>query len=157
SQGNVTSATDALGIQATFTYTIANQPWQTFLPATGQQGAGQSSVQNTYLYPDGPLSYSRAYDESGTLIREVDYGYGLEGETLSVSGSAFPVTLTYDAAYRTKTVKDANGQSSGKATSYYYNTAGYLGGVTYPGYTGAAWPNLSGSDSVRFTSYDNNG
>jgi RHS repeat-associated protein len=60
------------------------------------------------------------------------------------------------------TLSDGNGN----ATKYYYNAAGYLNAVTFPGYSGGApsfnvasgnWQGVSGSDSLIYTSYDGNG
>ncbi len=153
SRHNTTSMVDALGNEIDAQYSLANQMTQITYPASGQTGTGRSYSLNGYLYPDGPLSSISAYDESNNLIRQSSAAYGLEGEMLSVSGSTEPVTVTYDGEYRFKTLVDGNGS----VTHYYYATAGYLGGVTYPGYTGAAWPNLSGADSFQFTSFDNNG
>ena len=39
-------------------------------------------------------------------------------------------------------------------THYYYNAGGLRSRHHDPGYTGAAWPNISGRDSVRMPSYD---
>jgi RHS repeat-associated protein len=153
SRGNTLSVTDSLGNETDSTYNLAGQPVQTTFPATGQTGTGRSYVLNNYLYTGGPSMGVNAYDESGNLVRQVTPTYGPEGEVLSEAGSTEPVTVTYDGAYRLATLADGNNQ----VRHYYYTSAGYLGGMTYPGYTGAAWPNLSGSDSVQFTSFDNDG
>ncbi len=153
---------DALGNETDFTYNIADQPLQTNLPATGQQGGGHSSSLNAYLYTGGPLTGVTASDESGTAIRQVNYTYGQEGETLGVGGSTEPVTYTYDSQYRLSTLTDGNGH----ATRYYYKQQGELDAVTYPGYTGPApvynataddYSNITGPDSVRYPAYDPNG
>ena len=75
-------------------------------------------------------------------MRQVSRTYGLEGESLSVSGSTEPVTNTYDALYRVKTLKDGNNN----ATTYAYNNIGLLSSITMPG-----------SEVTQFTSYDNAG
>lgn len=81
------------------------------------------------------------YDESLALIRQVAYGYGKEGEVLSVSGNTpEPVTYVYDAMYRVKTLTDGNGN----ATTWSYGTKGYLSSVAYPG-----------GDTVTYTAYNN--
>ncbi|HEY3039307.1 MAG TPA: RHS repeat-associated core domain-containing protein [Pyrinomonadaceae bacterium] len=67
---------------------------------------------------------------------------GLEGELLSVGGSTEPVTNTYDALYRLKTLKDGNNN----VTTYAYNTIGLLSSITMPG-----------AEITQFTSYDNDG
>jgi hypothetical protein len=47
----------------------------------------------------------------------VTRAYGLEGELLSVGGSTEPVTNTYDALYRLKTLKDGNNNVTTYATT----------------------------------------
>ena len=162
SRGNSLSMTDAIGNETDFTYNIADQPLQTTSPATGQQGSGRSSSVSAYLYSGGPLLSATSYDESGAAIRQVNYAYGSEGEMLGVSGSAEPVTYTYDSQYRLSTLTDGGGHT----TRYYYKQQGYLDAVTYPGYIGPApaynatldgYNNITGKDSIRFSSYDRNG
>lgn len=161
SRGNRTSMTDALGNETDTSYNIADQPLTTTFPATGQTGSGQAAQTNNYLYIGGPLANSAnssyasvtTYDENGNAVRAVNDSYGPEGELLSVKGSTEPATYGYDALYRLSALTDGGSNT----THYYYNAQGYLGGMTYPGYTGSAWPSLSGKDSVRFTSYDLNG
>ena len=70
------------------------------LPATGQTGSVQATSVNTYLYSGGPLMSAAAFNESGHPVRQVSYGYDPAGTSLTVSGSAEPVTYTYDALYR---------------------------------------------------------
>jgi RHS repeat-associated protein len=142
SQGRTTSLIDALGNQTNFSYNLVGQLLTTTFPATGQTGIGNSSSTNAYLYTGGPLTSTTFYDESNTQVRQVSRTYGLEGEALTVSGSSEPVTNTYDAAYRVKTLKDGNNNT----TTYAYNSIGKLSSVTMPG-----------SEAVQFTSYDNNG
>jgi len=43
---------------------------------------------------------AEAFDESGHQVRQVSYGYDPAGTSLTVSGSAEPVTYAYDALYR---------------------------------------------------------
>jgi RHS repeat-associated protein len=88
------------------------------------------------------LTTITAFDESNTQVRQVTRSYGLEGETLSVSGSTEPVTNTYDALYRVKTLSDGNSHT----TTYAYNNIGLLSSITMPG-----------SEVTQFTSYDNAG
>ncbi len=162
SRGNPQAATDALGNETDFTYNIADQPLQTTLPATGQQGSGHASSVSAYLYAGGPMTGVTAFDESGAAIRQVSYAYGQEGETLGVSGSTEPVTYTYDGQYRLATLTDGGGHT----TRYYYKQQGYLDAVTYPGYTGPApvynsatddYDTIAGKDSLRYPTYDANG
>jgi RHS repeat-associated protein len=153
SRGNLLSAVDPLANETDVSYNLVDQPLQKTFPATGQTGSGRSYMQYAYLYPGGPLTSTAAYNESGTQVRQVTLTHGPEGELLGVSGSTEPATLTYDGAYRLQALTDGNSH----VTNYYYTTAGYLGGVTYPGYSGPAWPNLSGSDSVQFPSFDQDG
>ena len=142
SQGRTTSVTDALGNETDFSYNLVGQPDTTTYPATGQTGSGHSQTTNAYLYVGGPLTTITAFDESNTQVRQVTRSYGLEGESLSVGGSTEPVTNTYDALYRVKTLTDGNSHT----TTYAYNNVGLLSSVTMPG-----------SEVTQFTSYDNAG
>ena len=56
-------------------------------------GTGRASTQSTYLYPGGPTSAVKHYDESGNLTRQVNYVLGQEGEILSRSGGIEPQTM----------------------------------------------------------------
>jgi YD repeat-containing protein len=138
----VTSSTDAIGNETTFTYNLAGQPDTTTYAATGQTGTGQSHTTNGYLYVGGPVTTTTAFNESNVQVRQVSRSYGLEGETLSVSGSTEPVTNTYDALYRVKTLKDGNNNT----TTYSYNNIGLVSSIALPG-----------GDTTQFTSYDNDG
>lgn len=154
SQSNKLSETDALGDETDTTFNLANQPVQTTLPATGQQGPGHASTLNAYLYPDGPRLSTSSYDESGAAIRQVNYSYGQEGETRGLSGSTEPVTYTYDALYRIITLADGNNN----VTRYFYNPAGYLYQIAYPGAGAYSGPLYTGArDTTTFPSYDSNG
>lgn len=160
SLGNTVSAIDKLGHEADTVYNIANQPLQSTLPATGQTGTGRATSISTYLYPGGPLTQVTAFDENSQQVRQVSYGYDAAGTALSVSGSAEPVTYTYDALYRLKTQADGNAHT----TRYYYTKAGYLDSMTFPGYSGPTpvfdgegWSNIAGPDSVRRAQYDTDG
>ena len=145
-RGNPTSVMDPLGYQADGTYNIANQIVQVNAPPTGQTGTGRAANVFTYLYPGGPATVSTGYDEGGNQVRQVTGTLGAEGETLSVSGSTEPTACTYDALYRTKIVKDGNNS----ATTYVYNTSGYLSQVSAPLANGAY-------DTIQLTAYDANG
>ncbi len=162
SRGNKIQYTDALGNTTNIVYNIADQILSVTNPATGQSGTGNSFETKTYLYPGGPLLTANTYDESGTLVRQFVYNYGLEGEQVSVTGNSEPVGNSYDALYRGKTLTDANGN----VTRYYYKQAGYLDAITYPGYAGPSpvynsatdsYSNISGKDSLRLMSYDSLG
>jgi YD repeat-containing protein len=142
SQARTTSVTDAIGNETDFSYNLLGQLLTTTSPATGQTGSGNSQTTNAYLYVGGPLTVTTFYDESNTQLRQVTHAYGLEGESLSVSGSTEPVTNTYDALYRVKTLKDGNNN----ATTYAYNSIGLPSTITMPG-----------SEVTQFTSYDNAG
>jgi RHS repeat-associated protein len=142
SQGRTTSVTDALGYESDFTYNLDGQPDTTIYPATGQTGSGHSQTTNSYLYVGGPLTTTTAFDESNVQVRQVSQTYGLEGEPLSVSGSTEPVTNTYDALYRIKTLKDGNNNT----TTYAYNNIGRPSSITMPG-----------GELTQFSSYDNDG
>jgi RHS repeat-associated protein len=142
SQGRTTSLTDALGNETDFSYNLIGQLLATTYPATGQTGSGNSHTTNAYLYVGGPLTSTTFYDENNTQVRQVTHTYGLEGEALTVAGSTEPVTNTYDAIYRLKTLKDGNNNT----TTYAYNSIGLLSSVTMPG-----------TEVVQFSSYDNAG
>jgi RHS repeat-associated protein len=141
-QGRVTSVTDALDNQTDFSYNLAGQLLTTTNPATGQTGSGNSYNTNAYLYVGGPLTSTTFYDEDNTQVRQVNRTYGLDGERLTVSGSTEPVTYTYDALYRLKTLKDGNNNT----TTYAYNNVGLLSSITMPG-----------GEVTQFTSYDDDG
>jgi len=142
SQGRRNSVADALGNETDFSYNLIGQSDTTTYPATGQTGTGHSHTTKAYLYVGGPLTTVTSVDESNIQVRQVSYAYGPEGQSLSVLGSAEPVTNAYDALYRIKTLKDGNNNT----TSYAYNTIGRLSSVTMPG-----------GEITQFTSYDNNG
>ena len=172
-QGNMTMVKDPLGNELDMTYTITNQLLTTSLPATGQTGTGHAGSQNTYLYAQstanttpqwpvaaalqyGPIRMTTVQDESSNPIRQIVNGYDYEGHQISISGSATPLSITYDALYRASVLTDGNNHS----TSYFYNTAGYLAQVVYPGAsaTPPAAPLAVGTkDTISFTSYDNIG
>jgi RHS repeat-associated protein len=142
SQGRPTSITDAIGNETDFSYNLIGQHDTTTYPATGQTGSGHSHTANAYLYVGGPLTTITAFDESNTQVRQVTRSYGLEGEPLSVAGSTEPVTNTYDALYRVKTLKDGNNNT----TTYAYNNTGLASLITMPG-----------GETTQFPSYDNDG
>jgi len=158
SRSNAVSITDALGNVTNMTYTLTNQPLESIYPATGQTGVGNSMHINSYLYTAsatdpteeyGPLNAETDYDESSTLVKQVDHTYGDEGETLATSGGAEPKILTYDALYRILSIADGNNNE----TVYSYNTVGYLFRVNYTGSGGAT----SGSDTIQYTGFDGYG
>ncbi len=147
-QGNLTSATDALGNVANATYDITNNPLTVTAPATGETGPGRSYSTFAYEYPDGPLSSTSAYDESGNLVRTQNVSYGLDGETLSYSGSTEPTTFSYDGLLRLRSLTDGNGHS----TTYSYNANSYLASIAYPNAN-----STTGYDIESFPSYDAQG
>jgi RHS repeat-associated protein len=144
--GQAKSMTDPLGNTYTFNYNIARQPVSFILPATGQSGTQNSSIVNTFLYPGGPRTVVSAYNEANTQVQQINTTYGLEGETLSVSGSTEPVTKTYDALYRMISLADGNNHT----TYWTFGATGYLNQVTYPDVNGTY-------DTVQYTSRDANG
>ena len=146
-------------------YNIANQPVLVTYPATGQTGSGSASTTMRYRYPDGPQTATVNFDESGTQVRETDYAYGSEGETLSVTGSTEPVYYTYDALYRLATLTDGSGHAASptQSTAYFYNTQGYLAQIAYPGCVAAGYSTptsqltTGSANTVTFTNYDSVG
>jgi RHS repeat-associated protein len=141
-QGRTTSVTDALGNETNISYNLVGQTDTITLPATDQTGTGRARKVNGYLYVGGPLTTVTSYDESDVQVRQVTNTYGLEGESLSVAGSTEPVTNTYDALYRVKTLKDGNNNT----TTYSYNNIGLASLITMPG-----------GEATQFPSYDNDG
>jgi RHS repeat-associated protein len=145
SLGHTVASWDPSGYEYDNTYDSGDDLLTTALPATGQQGSGRGSLQNVYLYPNGPRIEQQLFDESGsgTAFRAATYSYDPEGNLLAVSGNvAEPYSATYDALYRQVTVTDA----ASHTTTWTYNPAGYLASVTYPG-----------GDSLSYPSYDANG
>jgi YD repeat-containing protein len=142
SQGRTTSVTDALGNETNVSCNLIGQTDTITSPATGQTGTGRAHKVNGYLYVGGPLTTITSYDESNVQVRQVTKSYGPEGESLSVTGSTEPVTKTYDALYRVKTLKDGNNNT----TTYAYSNIGLVSLITMPG-----------SETTQFPSYDNDG
>ena len=171
--GNIIGVKDALGNETDFIFDIRNAPLQTILPATGQTGSGHGGSQMAYLYVEpsalatsqwpvvtlqyGPVVTQRAYDEGNTgAVRQIVSTYGLEGELLTITGSSEPVSYAYDAMYRLKTLTDGGGHT----TSYFYNPAGYLSQLVYPGAQTSppTAPLAAGTaDTVTFPAYDADG
>lgn len=168
-RGNRTVVVDAMGAGnwTQTSYTIDDRQLTISHPATGQTGGGSATTNFGYLFtgdPErfagGPVANVTTKDENGNQVRQVAYGYGMEGELLSRTGGAEWMWAAYDGLYRLKTLWDGNG----KATNYFYNRAGYLFGVTFPGYAGTPQYNpgngtwsITGRDSVRFPLYDDVG
>lgn len=141
-QGRVTSLTDSLGNEMNTSYNLIGQPEEIQLPATGQTGTGRGRSVNTFLYVGGPLVTTTVYDESNVQARQITRAYGAEGELLSVAGGTEPVSYTYDALYRPKTLKDGNNNT----TTYNYNSVGNISSVQMPG-----------GQTIQFPSYDSAG
>ena len=161
-RGTTRSITDALGHETDFAYDLTDRTTDVTYPLTTPTALHHATSHTAYLYLGGPVTEATFTDENQATIRQTDYHYGVDGELLSVSGSAEPVSYTYDALYRTKTLTDGNGGSH--TTHYYYNGRGYLDAVTYPGYGGPSPTpnangcyNVTGADSVRFQTTDANG
>ena len=137
-QGHPTGIADPLGNTSNRTYNLTEQLYQILMPATGQTGTGRSAIQYTYLYPGGPPSQAVLYDESGTQVRQITPVYGREGEHLGATGDLPPVTIAYDALYRTKTLTDGNNH----VNPYLYAPAGYPQQATFANgdiYQATAW------------------
>jgi len=128
-QGNRITAIDAKGNEKDTQYTIANDFYRCFYPRTGQTGTGQACNTNVYVYPGGPLIQNNSYDESGSLSKQINLSWGLEGEVVSRMGGDQSYAETYDSLYRVTGISDGNGHM----TSYTYNTAGYVASKSYPG------------------------
>lgn len=141
-QGRPTSRTDGLGHETNATYNLAGQLEEITNPATGQSGVGRSRVVKSYLYVGGPPTSVTLYDESNVQVRQLSYGYGAEGEVLSVSGSTEPASYAYDALYRLKTLKDGKNNT----TTYNYDGVGNVSSVQMPG-----------GETIQFPQYDPSG
>ena len=159
SRANTVSTIDPVGNETDFTFDLADDQLTAVLPASNQTGTGRSYTQNAYLYPDGPVTSTSLYNESGVLFRQNNFTYGLDGEALGVSGSTKKQSITYDSLFRTTSIADGLGNT----TKYLYNSQGYLDSVLYPRYSGptpvfnsttGTWSNVSGSDSLRYATYD---
>ncbi len=137
-----TSITDSLGNTTVKIFNIDNQPLEEIQPPTNEQGTGSVTTKYTYLYTGGPVINSQLIGENGNIEQQSSYQYGPDGETLGVSGSLQPATITYDALYRQLSITDGNGNT----THFTYNTAGYRSSITYPA-----------GDTTQFTSYDPDG
>jgi RHS repeat-associated protein len=144
-RSNITTVTDAIGNSTTTTYDLANQPLVATYPTTGQSGTGHSTDQNTYIYDGGPLQYTDTYNETGSLIRSMEYVYGEEGELLQMAGSTEPTTYTYDAMYRKTSVTDGDGNT----TTFAFNPAGFLALESFPNNNTS-----TGYDEIQYPSYD---
>jgi RHS repeat-associated protein len=145
-KGNQSTFTDAApGGTTTYYYNIADQVIEIEYPPT--TGTARSYVTYNYEYPGGPLDSTTLTDETGTIVREVDYAYGHEGETTSVTGSTQPVYYTYDGLYRVTSEADG----SGNVTDYSYDDVGNLSQITYPNAANLTAP----ADTITYT-YDAN-
>ena len=133
SQANLESETDALGNEWQASVNLANQVTEIEAPATGNTGTGNATTVPTYLYVGGPTTTETAYDESGSAVRSVSYTYGLDGETLGVSGDAETTSVTYGSPYWIKSLTDGNSHT----TSYTHGSSsvplsGDVTKVSYP-------------------------
>lgn len=128
SRANLTSILDASGNETDLMYDIANLNTGISFAATGSTGTGHIVLTKAYLYPTGPMTLERQYNESGTLVFQVAHTLGAEGEELGRSGSLQPYSATYDAMYRPVAVSDGNAH----ATQFFYTTAGYAWKTVYP-------------------------
>jgi YD repeat-containing protein len=122
-QGRPVSAWDPLGNTVGVQYNLAGQSTVLTLPATGQSGAGNGATETVYLYPGGPAISAKVYNESGTLVRQVDTAYDAEGRPLQVTGSTEPVRFEYDGAGRQWRRYDGNNHLQ---SEYLYHPQGWL-------------------------------
>ena len=108
--GNQTQSWDALSNVTETSFNLYNQPTSVIYPATGQTGQGHGHLDYTCMFPGAPVKQTDLFDEGNNTgaVRTVVNSYGAEGELLSVSGSAEPVSYTYDAGYRA--VADVDGR-----------------------------------------------
>ncbi len=128
-EGRQTDAWDENGILTQTAYNLVGDVTQVTLPATGQSGPGQGRLVTTYRWLGGPVHQELVYNESSTLIRTTTTNLGHEYEFLSVNGASENYSNTYDAAYRTKTLVDGNGNT----TTYNYDPVGRVSSTVFPG------------------------
>lgn len=147
SRANVTRVTDPNSLQTDIDYNIADQVTYAQVPATGNTGSGRAKTENIYRYTGGPLIETKAYDESGTVVRTTSYDLGPEGETRGQSGAGEAVSIEYTSTYQIKKFLDGNGN----ATNYTYDNRGWPTVIKYPGATGTDF------DYIHFDEYDNIG
>ncbi|MEO7718433.1 MAG: cysteine peptidase family C39 domain-containing protein, partial [Capsulimonas sp.] len=129
--GCIKTITDPLGRVTTIDSNVYGQPKSITLPSTGQTGSDHAKINYDYTYPGGPVAAVTGTDESGQVIRQASMLYGLAGEVRGYVQAGFsPVSCTYDAMYRIKTMADGKNNK----TNYYYNDpAGYLSQIVMPG------------------------
>jgi len=147
-EGRPITFQDADGNINQIEYNTANQPVRIWSQATGTSGSGQSSKTYAYLYPGGPLTITRRFDESGVMVGEQIATYDSEGELLTSTGTSDPFSVTYDAAHRIKTLTTGRAADFSKTTTYNYDLAGRVTSITLPLGTGT-----SGADTQNYT-YD---
>ena len=150
---NVISAVDPLGNNTQYSYNLLNLPTVIAAPATGQTGSVSSTIQINRAFPDADPYSEIIRDEGSNIVRQLSMTYGPEGEVLQKTGDSEALQSSYDMLYRPTTVTDGNGN----VTRYFYNPAGYLYQIMYPG-AGAATatvPATPGSgDTLTYTAYD---
>jgi RHS repeat-associated protein len=138
-----------------YTYDIANELQSVIAPHTGMNGGpGSDTIAYNRAFPGADPYSAVLTDEAGSTVRQMNWNYGHEGELLASTGDAQPFTATYDMLYRLKTLADG----SGNITKYFYNNAGYLYQIAYPGAGAGTSPLAAGSrDTITYTGYDNDG
>ena len=132
SRGNLIATITLAGGQYRRTdiqYNIADQPVSVTYPATGQTGAGRSSVVTTYQYPGGPAVSTALYDEAGNLVRQTGVSRGGEGQVKQQTGSTEHSSQVLDGLSRLNQLKDGNGNPF----THVYDVVGNLKQFTYPG------------------------
>ena len=138
-RGNPILHIDALGNETEFEYNLADQIILVTLPFKNSSASSRGYIEREYAYLGGSLVSEIMYDEEDNISSEKYYTYGNEGELLSVSGTGEPVSYTYDALYRIKTLTDGNEN----VTLYNYDQLNRVTSIIYPD-----------NDIVYFTDYD---
>ena len=137
--GSLARVTDPMGDETDYIYNLAGQNQEVRSPATSKGGLGYIRVVSNYLYTGGPLTQVSTYDEAGSLVRQNDEVFGLEGELLNKKTGADSLSFTYDSLNNPLTVTDGRGQK----TIYSYDSVGRVTSIQSPK-----------GERIQFTSYD---
>lgn len=132
-QGNLVLAKDGANRTVTTEYNEANQPVQVNYPTPAtSSNLYPDHVTIDYLYPSGPATRTKLFDNANNVVREYGTRLGKEGEILgpaNTPNTKEPFGMNYDPAYRNLALVHADQN----VTSYEYDPAGRIAEVTTPG------------------------